>query len=468
MEKGRSDYMEEPSSEETTTSYNREARRVARSKTGIVSKTARATNCKGMTKNSSKSQIASYDQESRVLSQEQNTEAIHNLRLERDLEDIEEELAAYRQEYGLLKGEGGEEGIAFLHQKYNPQDYETYEEEKQESRGDEESLLGPVDPDLINLDLVKEGVRLGEFRIGNLLGSGAFAKVFKANLCDDSQYAIKCIDLDHIRSSPSQAKELHNELTVLIQIMHPNITHALQVYHATSTIYVVMELGSMDLYSYFHDVNKKKQFSNDTLREIMIGILQPLEFLHSIGICHSDIKMENTLVMPIGGHSNPQQIITRRQIRLADFGLASISSSTDPNDPVLQHNFKGTNPLTAPEVFRSSRENPYDARPVDMWAVGCTLLEMTDGYPQGWEDAYKYAKKDLVRFEEEIDGCLEEYHCQYHVVNHYANDIVCRLLRMDPQQRLTATKVLEQEWFDDCFDGSSYSEDLVESDERFV
>jgi len=383
------------------------------------------------------STTSSRKQEIQVLSQECDTAVIQNVRLEHDLEETQAELAACRDEFDLEQEEH-EKQLAILIYEYNRQG----NDERARSPS-EDSLLGPV-----NHELVETPDQVGDYHLSKLLGTGKFARVrLGIHRVTQDEYAIKCIDKSSIRS-PQHMHQLVNELTVLLQISHVNIVKAHATFHAPNIVYVVMELASTDLFEYSRRSNNKEKIP---LREIMIGILQPLEFLHSIGICHCDIKVENILLV------KHNEELTRRHVRLCDFGLCCVSTSTDAHAPVLDSGFKGTIPLVAPEVILSKQD--YDARPVDMWAVGCTLLELTDGYPDGWDDAYKLCRSDKVGFQEGMKACLVELRGRQYSVNDDAFDIVCGLLRMTPEHRRTASRVLEHPWFDGCFAESSDEEE---------
>ena len=377
-----------------------------------------------------------------VLRQERDTAVIQNYKLERELQDVRDEIAARQQEYDTLQ-ESHEQQVEHILNEMHPgveNEYETtIEDTDDDEYGREDSLLGPV-----NHDLVETKDRIGDYHLTSLVGKGKFARVYKGTHSPTNQeYAIKCIDKSHIQS-PKAMHQLVNELTVLTQISHSNMVRAVEIHHAPLGVYAVMELGVMDLFDYcqLHGINDES-----TLREVMIGILRPLEFLHSIGICHSDIKQENVLLMMAATGND----VTRNHVRLCDFGLCSFSTSTDPRDPVLQQGFKGTIPLVAPQVFSNEE---YDARPVDMWAVGCTLLELVHEYPPGWHHAYDFAvkKHNLVAFEAELSKCLQVLRAgSTSIANPNVFDIICSLLRMDPSSRRTASRVLQHPWFDGCF-----------------
>ncbi|KAF2314176.1 hypothetical protein GH714_023885 [Hevea brasiliensis] len=87
-------------------------------------------------------------------------------------------------------------------------------------------------------------------------------------------------------------------------------------------------------------------------------ILQGLEYLHTNGLAHCDIKSKNVLVSKEGA-------------KIADFGCAKFVEKVGG----AMSEFSGTPAFMAPEVARGEEQG----FPADLWALGCTIIEMATG-----------------------------------------------------------------------------------------
>jgi serine/threonine protein kinase len=122
---------------------------------------------------------------------------------------------------------------------------------------------------------------------------------------------------------------------------------------------VLEYLAGGDLFEYL----SKREFkiTEDRARSIAHQIASALFYLHSYGIVHRDIKLENILLMEDTDSS---------QIKLVDFGLSKMlgpgDTSTDPY---------GTLAYVAPEVLM---QKPYRFK-VDNWSLGIIVYVMLSG-----------------------------------------------------------------------------------------
>ncbi|KAF0888370.1 hypothetical protein E2562_014192 [Oryza meyeriana var. granulata] len=206
----------------------------------------------------------------------------------------------------------------------------------------------------------------GQWQKGKLIGSGTFGCVYEAtNRHTGALCAMKEVNIipDDAKSAES-LKQLDQEIKFLSQFKHENIVQ----YYGSETIgdrfYIYLEYvhpGSINKYVNQHC----GAMTESVIRSFTRHILKGLAFLHSQKIMHRDIKGANLLVDVNG------------VVKLADFGMAKHLSTAAPN-----LSLKGTPYWMAPEVVQATlvKDVGYDLA-VDIWSLGCTIIEMFTGKP---------------------------------------------------------------------------------------
>lgn len=150
---------------------------------------------------------------------------------------------------------------------------------------------------------------------------------------------------------------LAREVSVLSKLSHPNVLEFRDAFEDSNYVYIATEFcGRGDLYNYLqkHGVPLVEREALKYLRQI----LKALEYLHSKGISHRDVKPENVLMCGKG------------QIKLADFGMCHWRR---PGGEKSTREYCGTPQYAAPEILARVAYVPERA---DMWACGVVLYAM--------------------------------------------------------------------------------------------
>ncbi|CAN6297674.1 unnamed protein product [Urochloa humidicola] len=258
----------------------------------------------------------------------------------------------------------------------------------------------------------------GQWQKGKLLGSGTFGCVYEAtNRHTGALCAMKEINIiPEDAKSVESLKQLEQEIKFLSQFKHENIV---QYYGSETTedrFYIYLEYvhpGSIHKYVHQHCGS----LTESVIRNFTRHILKGLAFLHSQKIMHRDIKGANLLV-DING-----------VVKLADFGMAKHLSTAAPN-----LSLKGTPYWMAPEVVRATLDKSagYDLA-VDIWSLGCTIIEMFTGKPpwSGLEGPAAMFK--VLRTDPPIPDNLSSE----------GKDFLRCCFKRNPAERPTANKLLE-------------------------
>lgn len=215
------------------------------------------------------------------------------------------------------------------------------------------------------------------------LGCGGFASVWRAKMIDrrlppeSSECALKVVK-SSIKSQQVQTR-FKFELAIHNKLVHPNIVEFYRAFTFHDLTYVSLELclnGSLS------DMVKRRKFlTMGEIRRFLIQTCGAVKYLHKRDIVHRDIKAGNIF------------LDERMNVKLGDFGLASIMVPKDPqNFPssyTRRTTFCGTPNYLAPEVLTRGGHN----RAVDIWAIGILAYYLAVGrapfHSKDKEEIYK-------------------------------------------------------------------------------
>ncbi|KAJ2927195.1 hypothetical protein H1R20_g9910, partial [Candolleomyces eurysporus] len=202
---------------------------------------------------------------------------------------------------------------------------------------------------------------------GELIGKGTYGRVYLAlNATTGEMIAVKQVELPQTPSDKSDDRQatvvqaLKMESETLKDLDHPHIVQYLGFEETPTNLSIFLEYvpgGSISSWLYKHG-----KFSEDVTRSFTGQILSGLEYLHSKGILHRDLKADNILVEMSG------------ICKISDFG---ISKRTDDIYGGAFTAMQGTVFWMAPEVINTQKKG-YNFK-IDIWSVGCVVLEMWGG-----------------------------------------------------------------------------------------
>ncbi|KAK1389051.1 Protein kinase domain-containing protein [Heracleum sosnowskyi] len=195
-----------------------------------------------------------------------------------------------------------------------------------------------------------------EWRRGQTIGRGSSATVSMATCCGCNHiFAVKSVEL-------SQSELLQREQSFLCNLSSPHIV-SYKGYDITCENDKLMYNVKMEYVAggTLGDVVRAKggKLDEAMIKGYTYQILQGLQYLHSSGIAHCDIKGANILIGESGA-------------KLSDLGCAKWVNLA------ATATIGGTPMFMAPEVARGEEQG----FPADIWALGCIIIEMaTGGFP---------------------------------------------------------------------------------------
>jgi calcium-dependent protein kinase len=148
---------------------------------------------------------------------------------------------------------------------------------------------------------------------GDVLGSGVSGVVrLVTHKATGVKYAVKCLDLDMIESKDG-LRQLREEIFIMCQLDHPNIVRIEEVYESACEIFIVQEyLEGGDLFERL-DAQPDFHYTEAQCARLTKQMLSSVRYLHSKGIIHRDLKLENFM---FGSRS------ANSELKMIDFGLS--------------------------------------------------------------------------------------------------------------------------------------------------
>lgn len=208
------------------------------------------------------------------------------------------------------------------------------------------------------------------FRIirGQLIGKGTYGRVYMGINAETGEVlAVKQVEINPrvAGQDKDRIKEMvaamNHEIDTMQHLEHPNIVQYLGCERAEFSISIYLEYISGG--SIGSCLRKHGKFEEPVVKSLTRQTLSGLAYLHDQGILHRDLKADNILLDLDG------------TCKISDFGISKKSDNIYGND--ASNSMQGSIFWMAPEVVQSQGQG-YSAK-VDIWSLGCVVLEMFAG-----------------------------------------------------------------------------------------
>ena len=257
--------------------------------------------------------------------------------------------------------------------------------------------------------------KIKQYELLYVIGSGSFATVFQArNVKTNQNVALKFVSRNIFGDSVNLLN-FEKELRLFGRLDHPNIAKSYETIFIDNYIIIVMEFlcgGKLTHYITGHDTDIKQT----TLIRWTKEILEALNYIHTRGIVHRDIKPDNIV------------FDGEMRAKLVDFGLSTEFGPKRCSTPC------GTPFYIAPEVVT---QKEYDGPKADIWSFGITLfllVNKTFPFPEMSQTQYLNNLYQLPKLmKKPTESCL--------------STVINKCLVINPEERPTAAQLLKEPIF---------------------
>ncbi len=270
------------------------------------------------------------------------------------------------------------------------------------------------------------------------IGKGSYGVVYKVKI-DDKIYAVK----RNLTDDTTDFVGCIRELDILLRLNHPNIVILEKIIYdkefpkqdnndpdfKDDILHFGFEMCKFDL----HKMIYYQQTPLQTNKKLMVDILLGIEYVHSRGIIHRDMKPSNILIS-FEGEKGDIPVA-----KLCDFNLSKPFTVQGVNSPKII-----TSCYRPPEIVDGKL---YDMK-VDIWSIGCIFYEMIckKRIVSGYKD--NEIGKEIQKMLKKTAG-VPVY--AQHIPKEYKNILPLfeNIFTISPEKRWTATQLLKHPYFED-------------------
>ncbi|CAR22346.1 serine/threonine protein kinase MEK1 [Lachancea thermotolerans CBS 6340] len=298
---------------------------------------------------------------------------------------------------------------------------------------------------MLTSDLIEQlgfQVNVENWRLtSKVVGSGTFGHVLVANeKAEPTRHQPRSYAVKIIKMKPNR---LDKEAKILLRLDHPNVIKVHMTFSDDRNhLYIFQDLiTGGDLFSYLAKTDCLSPIPETEALVIIFQILHALKYLHSQGVVHRDLKLDNILLC------TPEPCT---RIVLADFGIAKDLSTKHSR----MHTVVGTPEYCAPEVgFKADRaaykefsraatmeQHGYDAK-CDLWSLGVIAHIMLTGISPFYGDGSEASIICNAKI-----GNLDMSTKQWTKVSEHAKSFVRSLLETNVTKRLDSSRSFQHPW----------------------
>jgi serine/threonine protein kinase len=274
------------------------------------------------------------------------------------------------------------------------------------------------------------------------LGRGGYSRVLAARrLSSDERVACKTVEKDE--RWQRSADMLDDEIRIWRKCSSPLVVQLHSVYDTPTHTFIFCELCAGGCL--VDAIEEVDGFNEEMASAIASQIVDAIVYLHSINVCHRDIKPDNVLCID-------RKLDLYGHVKLADLGYSTdfhgggAHGGGAGGGGVRLKRLLGTPEYLAPEMIRCMREwreqgqhDGYD-QSIDFWSLGVLIYELLAGLPPF------FSEDDDEQMEMTLTAELVFPEQMFDNVSVEAQNLISWLLQRDPERRPTAEELASHPW----------------------
>ena len=266
--------------------------------------------------------------------------------------------------------------------------------------------------------------KITDFHILKELGAGSFGRVLLVqHKKTQAKYAIKAIDKRNA-ANIQEKPYFRREIEIMYRVHHPNVVKLFGHFEDNNYCYFIMEyIAGGNIYAL---VPKARSVPIKQKASMIKDVISAVYFLHHMNpkIVHRDIKPENVL-------------LDKGEVaKLTDFGWSNYMQGDIKRTTVC-----GTPVYLAPEIINNQGHDEH----VDIWCIGVLLFELMAGYAPFQGDDVQTVRYNISRLKIKWPKDMDRD----------AMDLISKILKYNPEERLTLRQMLAHPFFTKFFQDTS-------------